>query len=196
MTVPATPPRSRARLITLMTMSGLITLTSIVCCLSPSSRQRARRCAAKAAQTTRIILGWWGVRLVGPRRAVARRPGQHSRTLVTLDLFALVALGLPNTRFFLSGFSSLRAPRDHRASDGTFFTVPQDRPGSGCIFQRALRILQRTGESVLESARRPRHHRPDFHYSTRAPSISRRIPRADRAAVFLHPGGDGPQARP
>ena len=47
----------------------------------------------------------------------------------TIDLFVLVALGLPNTRFFLSGFLQKLVPLGILAHlMGTFFTVPQDRP--------------------------------------------------------------------
>jgi 1-acyl-sn-glycerol-3-phosphate acyltransferase len=71
----------------------------------------------------------------------------------TLDLFVLVALGLPNCRFFLSGFLKTIAPLGFISwMMGTFFTVPQDRPAERTrIFQRADRILRRTGESVYLS---------------------------------------------
>jgi 1-acyl-sn-glycerol-3-phosphate acyltransferase len=71
----------------------------------------------------------------------------------TLDLFVLVALGLPNCRFFLSGFLKTIAPLGFIAwMMGTFFTVPQDRPAERTrIFKRAERILRRTGESVYLS---------------------------------------------
>ncbi len=71
----------------------------------------------------------------------------------TLDLFILVALGLPNTRFFLSGFLRKYVPLGFIAYlMGTFFTVPQDRPAERTrIFQRADRILRRTRESVYLS---------------------------------------------
>ena len=71
----------------------------------------------------------------------------------TLDLFVLVALGLPNCRFFLSGFLKKIMPLGVISwMMGTFFTVPQDRPAERTrIFQRAERILRRTGESVYLS---------------------------------------------
>ncbi len=71
----------------------------------------------------------------------------------TLDLFVLVALGLPNCRFFLSGFLRKFVPLGIIGwMMGTFFTVPQDRPAErGRIFQRAERMLRRTGESVYLS---------------------------------------------
>ena len=71
----------------------------------------------------------------------------------TLDLFVLVALGLPDCRFFLSGFLRKVVPLGIISwMLGTFFTVPQDRPQERArIFQRAERVLRRTGESVYLS---------------------------------------------
>lgn len=71
----------------------------------------------------------------------------------TLDIFILVALGLPNTRFFLSGFLRKIVPLGIISSMmGTFFTVPQSRPAERArIFSRAARVLKRTGESVYLS---------------------------------------------
>jgi putative phosphoserine phosphatase/1-acylglycerol-3-phosphate O-acyltransferase len=71
----------------------------------------------------------------------------------TLDLFVLVALGLPNSRFFLSGFLRKLVPLGIISwLLGTFFTVPQNRPEERVrIFERAERVLRRTGESVYLS---------------------------------------------
>lgn len=71
----------------------------------------------------------------------------------TIDLFVLIALGLPNTRFFLSG---------HLRSTGViavigyvirvFWTVPQDyTERRKQIFQTAEQTLRKTGESVFLS---------------------------------------------
>ena len=71
----------------------------------------------------------------------------------TLDVFILVALGLPNTRFFMSGFLRKIVPLGIISSMmGTFFTVPQSRPAQRArIFSRAARVLRRTEESVYLS---------------------------------------------
>jgi 1-acyl-sn-glycerol-3-phosphate acyltransferase len=71
----------------------------------------------------------------------------------TLDLFVLVALGLPNTRFFLSGYLRTFVPLGIIATMmGTFFTVPQEFPERRRrIFARAAEVLRRTGESVYLS---------------------------------------------
>ena len=60
---------------------------------------------------------------------------------------------MPNSRFFLSGFLRKLIPLGIISwMLGTFFTVPQDRPQERVkIFQRAERVLRRTGESVYLS---------------------------------------------
>ena len=116
---------------------------------------RARRLyAAMARVTSRAILGLYGIRVRlhdGPfPRTQTVFVSNHSSTL---DLFVLVALGLPNTRFFLSGFLRKFVPLGVIATMmGTFFTVPQAFPEERRrIFARAARVLRRTGESVYLS---------------------------------------------
>jgi 1-acyl-sn-glycerol-3-phosphate acyltransferase len=71
----------------------------------------------------------------------------------TIDMFVLIALGLPNTRFFLSGF--LRKTGVIGLIGyliGVFWTVPQQYPERRrAIFQGAERVLKKTGESVFLS---------------------------------------------
>jgi 1-acyl-sn-glycerol-3-phosphate acyltransferase len=101
------------------------------------------------------ILTLYGVKI----RVHATRPFPHAQTVYisnhtsTLDLFVLVALGLPNCRFFLSGFLRKVVPLGVIAwMMGTFFTVPQDRPAERSrIFKRAAATLRRTRESVYLS---------------------------------------------
>ena len=71
----------------------------------------------------------------------------------TIDLFALLALGLPNTRFFLTGALRKLVPLGFIAQlIGTFFTAPQSGPAERVrIFQQADRTLRRTDESVYLS---------------------------------------------
>jgi 1-acyl-sn-glycerol-3-phosphate acyltransferase len=71
----------------------------------------------------------------------------------TIDVFVLIALALPRTRFFLSGFLRKIIPI---GIIGTliriFWTVPQEFPEKRrVIFKRADRILRRTGDSVYLS---------------------------------------------
>ena len=135
----------------LMTMAAVVMLP-----VGALTLFRARRLyAAMARVTSRGILAIYGVR-IDLRGWV---PFPRSQTVYisnhtsTLDLFVLVALGLPNCRFFLSGFLRKYVPLGVIAwMLGTFFTVPQDRPDERKrIFSRAARTLRRTGESVYLS---------------------------------------------
>ena len=126
---------------------------------------RARRLyAAATTRLARVILRLWGIRI----RVHQERPFPRAQMVYisnhtsTLDLFVLVALGLPNTRFFLSGFLRKYIPLGILAQlMGTFFTVPQDRPAERVrIFQRADRILRKTRRIGLsQPGRRPHHDR-------------------------------------
>lgn len=117
---------------------------------------RARRLYARVAcRASRAILALYGVRI--RVHQVAPFPTTQtvyvSNHVSTLDLFILVALGLPNCRFFLSGFLRNVIPLGIVATMmGTFFTVPQDRPAERKgIFKRAAAVLRRTRESVYLS---------------------------------------------
>lgn len=70
-----------------------------------------------------------------------------------LDVFVLIALGLPRTRFFLSGFLRAIVPLGVMGTlGGTFWTIPQTRPQERVrLFQRADRTLRETGESACLS---------------------------------------------
>ena len=149
-----------ARAVSLAVISGLIA-SAVMLVLIPIGAVtlfRARRLYALAARwTCRCILRLYGVsvRVVAdgtewfPNRQVVYISNHTS----TLDLFVLVALGLPNCRFFLSGFLRKFVPLGIISwMMGTFFTVPQDRPAERVrIFQRADGTLRRTGESVYLS---------------------------------------------
>jgi 1-acyl-sn-glycerol-3-phosphate acyltransferase len=72
----------------------------------------------------------------------------------TIDVFTLIAIGLPRARFFLSGFLKRKAPPI--GVIGTiiriFWTVPQEFPEERRrIFERAERILKASGDSVYLS---------------------------------------------
>lgn len=117
---------------------------------------RARRLYAGCATgLSRAILRIYGIRM----EVHGAPPWPSSQTIYvsnhtsTLDIFVLVALGLPNTRFFLSGFLKKIVPLGIISSMmGTFFTVPQDNPAERSrIFARAARVLRRTRESVYLS---------------------------------------------
>jgi 1-acyl-sn-glycerol-3-phosphate acyltransferase len=150
--------RARVRVIVLATGSGL--LISIVAALmlpvGAITLFRARRLyAAIATVLCRAILGLYGVRirLNGDRGFPQTQTVYISNHTSTLDLFILVALGLPNCRFFLSGFLRKFVPLGIISwMMGTFFTVPQEFPEERRrIFTRAGRTLKHTGESVYLS---------------------------------------------
>jgi 1-acyl-sn-glycerol-3-phosphate acyltransferase len=95
----------------------------------------------------------WGIGLIvdgEPSSAQAVYVINHTSTL---DLFIIVALGLPRTRIFMRGWTRKFLPRWLIAKlIGVFWTVPQERQAERVrIFQRADRILRRTGDSVLLS---------------------------------------------
>jgi 1-acyl-sn-glycerol-3-phosphate acyltransferase len=148
--------RGRVRLMVIST--GLL-VTALACLLVPIgilTAFRARRLyAAIAGWGARGVLRLYGIDI----RVHQTEPFPRTQTIYisnhtsTLDLFVLVALGLPNCRFFLSGFLRKYIPLGVIASMmGTFFTVPQDRPTERVrIFQRAERVLRRTRESVYLS---------------------------------------------
>lgn len=71
----------------------------------------------------------------------------------SIDIFVLAALRLPNARFFLSGYLRKVMPFGIIGYIvGTFWTVPQTLTEERRrIFQRADRVLRRTGESVYLS---------------------------------------------
>ena len=155
----------RARSIALAVTSGvLIAFTAVVMLpIGAVTLFRARRLyAAIARLSCRAILRLYGVRIrVTPPSYFAPSFPSRTRSQVvyvsnhtsTLDLFVLVALGLPNTRFFLSGFLRKFVPLGIIATMmGTFFTVPQAFPAQRRrIFARAADTLRRTGESVYLS---------------------------------------------
>jgi len=103
----------------------------------------------------RIVLRIWGIDYtIHYSEPLADRQtvfiSNHSSTL---DVFLLISLGLPRTRFFLSGYLRKFFPL---AIIGyiirIFWTVPQRfQEERRRIFQRADRILRRTGDSVYLS---------------------------------------------
>lgn len=71
----------------------------------------------------------------------------------TLDVFILLALGLPNSRYFMGGFLRKIVPLGIVTHImGTFHTPPQSKPEKRIrCFQHAERVLRKTGESVYLS---------------------------------------------
>jgi 1-acyl-sn-glycerol-3-phosphate acyltransferase len=103
----------------------------------------------------RVILWFWRLRL----EVIPALPVPDRQTVFvfnhtsTIDIFALSALGLPNTRFFLSGFlrkNPMFAILGYLT--GIFWTVRQHYPEKRAqIFHNACETLKRTGQSVALS---------------------------------------------
>ena len=151
-----TPPRGRA-LARVSAPAVLMTAASLgLLIVAVPTLFRARRLyAAGARATSRAVLRLYGIDLV-VHYPCAPPTGQIvyiSNHTSSLDIFVLVALGLPRCRFFLSGFLRKIVPLGIIATVlGTFFTVPQSRPADRTrIFRRADRILRRTRESAYLS---------------------------------------------
>lgn len=148
----------RARLAALAAVTVTI-VTAAAFALAPVAGLtlfRARRLYARVATlTARAVLRVWSLRVVVHRDEPlpAAQTVYVSNHSSTIDLFVLVALGLPDTRFFLSGDLRKLLPLGFIARlMGTFFTAPQSRPAERVrIFSRADAALRRTGESVYLS---------------------------------------------
>ncbi|NQT38368.1 MAG: 1-acyl-sn-glycerol-3-phosphate acyltransferase [Planctomycetes bacterium] len=118
---------------------------------------RARRFYAEviAKWLARAILWSAGVRIVVHQE----HPFGEQQTIYvsnhtsTLDMFVLLALGLPNARYFMGGFLRKIIPLGIVTHViGTFHTPFQSQPKKRVrCFQNAERVLRRTGESVYLS---------------------------------------------
>jgi len=149
---------ARVRVIALAAASGILMSIAAALMLPVGAITlfRARRLyAGIATKLCRAILWLFGVRIrLHNERGFPRTQTVYiSNHSSSLDLFLLVALGLPNCRFFLSGFLRKLVPLGIISwMMGTFFTVPQDFPEERRrIFTRAGQTLKRTGESVYLS---------------------------------------------
>jgi 1-acyl-sn-glycerol-3-phosphate acyltransferase len=103
----------------------------------------------------KLIMRVWGLRM----EVVPAPPVPDRQTVFvfnhtsSIDVIALAALGLPNTRFFLSGFlrqNPMFAILGYLT--GIFWTVRQEFPEKRAqIFHNAYETLKRTGQSVALS---------------------------------------------
>lgn len=118
---------------------------------------RARRLYSEVigSEIGRAVLAIWGIRIRVHEHAPrpARQVVYISNHPSTLDVFSLIALALPRTRFFLAGYLRRIPPI---AIIGylirIFWTVTQDHPDvRRQIFARADRVLRQTGDSVYLS---------------------------------------------
>ena len=183
----------------LMTGCALLMLAVAVVTLFQCRRFYSERIATPFG---RVVLRVWGIRMVVHPHAPfpARQTVFISNHTSTIDVFALVALGLPNARYFLSGYLRKLLPLGLIGYlIGIFWTVPQTFPDARTrIFRRAARVLAKTGESVYLSPEGERvtsgtighFNKGAFHLATalHAPivPIFIRIPRAIDPGRGLH----------
>ena len=201
--LPLARRRGRARLVALAVVSAAL-VTAVALALVPVACLtlfRTRRLYARVATlAARAVLRLWGVRLVVHRDGPfpIEQTVYVSNHSSTIDLFALVALGLPNTRFFLTGALRRVAPLGFIAQlMGTFFTAPQSRPAARVrIFQRADRTLRRTGESVYLSPEGARITTGGIgHFNKGAFHLATSLRAPHRSALLRNPAADRPGPR-
>jgi 1-acyl-sn-glycerol-3-phosphate acyltransferase len=173
-----------------MTLGALL---MTVVALATGFRLRRFYSECIAASLGRMLLAIFGVRFV-VHQDFAYPSGQVvyiSNHTSTIDVFVLVAMGLPNARFFLSGYLRKLLPLGLIGYlIGIFWTVPQEYPlERRRIFQSAADILRTSGESVylspegerITSGRIGHFNKGAFHLATelRAPIVPLyiRIPR-------------------
>ena len=138
--------------VAVMTIGALLTLVIALLTLCQARRLYTEVLAKWIGRT---ILWMWGIRVIlHPENPFPLTQAMYiSNHTSTLDLFVLIALGLPNTRYFLSGYLRTLLPLGVMGYfTGIFWTVPQEYADKRVrCFQEAERALRRTGESVYLS---------------------------------------------
>jgi 1-acyl-sn-glycerol-3-phosphate acyltransferase len=179
----------------LLLVAGLLTLF------------RARRLYAEVIvrHMSRLALWLFGVQVVVHRDFdfPMRQAIFISNHTSTLDMFVIIALGLPNSRYFLSGFLRKILPLWFIGwMIGVFWTVLQKYPEQRTkIFQNAEQVLRRTSESVFltpEGQVTGVFNKGAFHLATnlQAPIVPIYIQIANHVDPGPWFGGDGLAIRP
>lgn len=136
----------------LITLCALTLLAAAAATLFQASRFYRERIARAYA---RLTLALWGIRLevLSARAFPTTQTIYISNHSSTIDLFVLLALRLPNTRFFLSGCVRRLLPLGLAGYlTRVFWTADQTFPAARArIFQDAEAVLRRSGESVYLS---------------------------------------------
>ncbi|MBI3776702.1 MAG: 1-acyl-sn-glycerol-3-phosphate acyltransferase [Gammaproteobacteria bacterium] len=186
---------------TLLLMITCALLMLLVACLTAFQLRRFYS-EGMATPMGKLALRIWGIRI----RMHQQEPFPTTQAVYisnhtsTLDVFVLIALGLPNARFFLSGFLRKLLPLGVIGwLIGIFWTAPQEDPERRrAIFARASETLRRNGESVYLSPEGERVTTGDigpfnkgaFHLATtlHAPIVPLfiAIPRATDPGLGLH----------
>ena len=153
-----TPLLVRVRIVLAIVISMGLALVAgvIVSLLNLVGPVRWRRIYAEVVCRYLACLGLWlcGVKLRVHDRELWSENEQVvyiSNHTSSLDMFAIIALGLPNTRYFLSGFLK-RIPMIGLLGNaiGIFWTLPQtDTEGRRNLFRNACEELRQSGESVF-----------------------------------------------
>ena len=149
--------------------------TLLLCVIGCLTFFRARRFYSEVVVRSMTRAGLWccGLRLVEHRDF----PLSGSQTVYisnhtsSLDFLVVTSLGLPRTRYFLSGFLRRVIPIGVIGYImGVFWTASQDFPEKRrLLFQQAERTLRRTGESVFltpEGQQIGRFNKGAFHLAT------------------------------
>lgn len=135
-----------------MTVGALVMLAAAIVTLFSAPRFYREKIGATLG---RVVLAIWGIDFVvhGKPSPPDMQTVYVSNHTSTIDMFVLIALALPNTRFFLSGYLRKVLPLGLIGYlIGIFWTVPQSFPDHRRrIFMRAEEVLRRTGESVYLS---------------------------------------------
>ena len=143
------------RIVATLVLMSVGALLMLLVAITTFFRLRQFYSEAIATPLGKMVLTLWGihVRLHSSYPLPNGQVVYISNHTSTIDLFALIALGLPNTRFFLSGFLRKLPPLALIGYlIGIFWTVPQNYPERRReIFRRAYVVLRDSGESVYLS---------------------------------------------
>jgi len=139
----------------LMTLMMIASVATLAAGVFTGFRDRRLYTGVIAKWLTRLFLRLASVRVAARHEAPFPR-GQAVYTVnhtSSLDVFVLLALGLPDVRFFMKGAMRAILPLGLMGTlMGNFWTYPQTMPRRRArVFQRAERELRATGESVLLS---------------------------------------------
>lgn len=143
------------RLLLTLLLMGFGSIIMLVVAILTGFQLRHFYSEVLAGKLGKMALNVWGIKVIlhqnhpFPEKQVIYISNHTS----TIDLFVLISMGLPNTRFFLSGFLRKLLPLGLMGYlIGIIWTVPQKFPEERrMIFRRAERLLRRTGESVYLS---------------------------------------------
>lgn len=156
------PERSLGSKINILLKASLsitvLTIWSVIMLLVASAtlfRARTLYNEYLAKWLARFILWQWDIKVIVHRKNEIPQ-GQViyiSNHSSTIDIFAILSLGLVRCRYFLFGRLRRFIPLGIIATVmGTFFTFPQTQPEKRVrVFKNADRTLRRTGESVYLS---------------------------------------------